>query len=152
MSSKLRIYQLFLVFVFFLVTSMPNYSFAEKLIINLEQDQRAPFAGILLSPLAYSDLESRALYSEEKFYLELDYKLSLEKAMSQVKYDALVALSEVDRKAKNEILELRQLRINQLSEDLIAAERRSDFMLKFGVVIGVTSTIAVIVLVNQIKE
>lgn len=152
MNSKLSIYRFFLVFVFFLMASFPGHSFAEKLVTNLEQGQRAPFKGILLSPLAYSDLESEVIHSREKFQLELDYKVSLERALAETKYDALLAFSEADRRAKSEILELKRLQINQLSESLTAAEQRSEFMFKFGIVVGAATAIVVVILFNQIRQ
>lgn len=116
-------------------------------VTTLNQGQKAPFSGLLLTPDSLSKIESQN--KQKLLLLENDYKFKLSRC--ELKLDSEVALRISEQKMHEEIFNSQLRRIETLEQ--IAMEKKPDWVLPVAIlgafVVGVGATVGITYAVNQ---
>jgi hypothetical protein len=138
-------------FIFFMTILMilaPTFSYANELngkVTSLSLDQRAPYAGILLDPVAASKMIVDQKYLRYEIELELRKELQQELASKRLAFDLLKVDYDSLKKVHEQTILLRDQQINDLNE-LLKEEMSNDYSewwILGGVAIGIVLSVAV---------
>ena len=138
-------------FIFFMTILMvlaPTFSYANELegkVTSLSLDEKAPYAGVLLDPIAASKMIIDQKYLKSELELELRKEFQQELANKRLAFDLLKVEHDSLQKIHKETTLLRDQQINDLNT-LLHEEMGNDYTewwVMGGVVIGIVLSVAV---------
>jgi len=131
-----------------LMVLAPTFSYANELegrVTSLSLDERAPYAGVLLDPVAASKMIVNQKYARSEIELELRKEFQQELASKRLAFDLLKVEHDSLKKIHEQTTLLRDQQINDLNE-LLREEMSSDYgewWILGGVAIGIVLSVAV---------
>ncbi len=113
-------------------------------VTQLEQDQPAPFRGVLLSQDAAASLFGDLKFSKKECQLKLDKELKLNTANLTAQIEVFKLRLEIEEKRASSLLEIKNKRIEFLEKNWRPEPWYSsgEFWLATGVVAGILITVA----------
>ena len=139
------------VFIFFmtiLLVLVPTFSYASELegrVTSLSLDEKAPYAGVLLDPVAASKMIVDQRYLRSVIELELRKEFQQELANKRLAFDLLKVEHDSLQKIYKETTLLRNQQINDLNL-LLKEEMSNDYTewwVMGGVALGIVLSVAV---------
>jgi len=111
---------------------------------QLNEGQKAPFKGILLSPEAAAGLFADIKFSQKECDLKLDRELKLRTSVLNSNIDALTLRLEIEQKRTVSLLGIKNERIQFLEKNWQPEPwyQTGEFWLGTGVVLGIVITVA----------
>jgi hypothetical protein len=137
-----------IIFVSFLLAFMPTFAMAENLegkVTSLKIGQKAPYAGILLDPVAASKMIVNQKYLKAELELQLTKQFQKELASKRLAFDLLKVEYDSLKKIHTETILLKEQQITNLQVALKeeASSSKANWALFGGVVVGIVLSVAV---------
>ena len=125
----------------------------EPIITDIIEGQTAPFSGTLLNPSAVAQMLAEKEASETECELRIEYAEDRQTAMCDLVVDSTTASLEALQERYNTIMGIKDQEIERLTEIAIEADHRDFSTLWFtgGVILGVTTTVAIAFAINEIE-
>ena len=125
----------------------------EPIITDIVEGQTAPFSGTLLTPPAVAQMLAEKEASEAECELRIEYAEDRQQAMCDLVVDSTTVSLEALQERYNTIMDIKDQEIERLTEIAIEADHRDFSTLWFtgGLIIGVTTSVAVAYAVGNIK-
>lgn len=133
---------------------LPIASFAQtKKVSYVNEGEKAPFAGILLSPEAFAEMKFKSEQDEEMFRLKLNLQTEKALLLAKLNLDNQVTETQLYNKMCDERLVAKDKTI-KFYEDTVKKQSNiwEDVDLHVGITIGILSTIGTFVLVDYIDD
>jgi len=114
-------------------------------VTDLQKDQKAPYAGVLLDPIAASRMLVNEKYLKIETELKLRKEFSLEISRKALAFDLLKSEHDALRKIHVDILKIKEQQVvdlNKLLRDQASSDN-SEWWLAGGVLVGIALSIAV---------
>ena len=130
------------------LVTLPTRAFADELegkVTSISLDERAPYAGVLLDPIAASKMVVDQKYLRFEIELQLRKEFQQELASKRLAFDLLKVEHDSLKKIHEQTTLLRDQQINDLNE-LLKEEMSNDYSewwMLGGVAIGIVLSVAV---------
>jgi len=137
-----------IIFISFLMVIIPSISIASELegkVTSLSLNEKAPYAGVLLDPIAASKMIVDQKYTKAEIELTLRKEFQQDLANKRLAYDLLKIEYDSLKKIHDEILLLKEQQVDELNI-LLKQEMSNDYSQWWalgGVAIGIILSVAV---------
>jgi len=137
-----------IIFISFLMIIIPSTSAASELegkVTSLSLNERAPYAGVLLDPIAASKMIVEQKYTKAEIELTLRKEFQQDLANKRLAYDLLKIEYDSLKKIHDEVLLLKEQQVDELNL-LLKEEMNNDYNEWWalgGVAIGIILSVAV---------
>jgi len=125
--------------------SMATFA-SEPLFVNLNKDEKAPFAGRLFNDAAVSKLIVDNRLKAQQCEIEIEYHTNRSKAEEKLKYDLLQAKYDSDKQRLTDMLALKQEENKKISK--LIRPNRTGWWLAGGFMLGTATSIGIMYVVK----